>query len=118
MKAFIETITIIVSLIFCVQACKENTHFKSEECQTGSVGVINYTVNSRYYRTMEKFLVDGHEYLVFGAKLANSPTVVHSESCPCKEYKMTVVEVKRDTIYMHVNDTIYQYKPYITGNKQ
>ena len=36
---------------------------------------------------VDKWLVDGHEYLVFGSGLANPPTVIHNEACPCKEIK-------------------------------
>lgn len=36
---------------------------------------------------VEKWAIDGHEYLVFGSRLANPPTVIHNEACPCKELK-------------------------------
>lgn len=41
-------------------------------------------VGSRYERTVEKFTIEGHEYLLFSSKLANPPTVIHNENCPCK----------------------------------
>ena len=36
---------------------------------------------------VDKWVIDGHEYLVFGSGLANPPTVIHNEACPCKELK-------------------------------
>lgn len=32
---------------------------------------------------VQKWVIEGHEYLVFSSKLASPPTVIHSESCPC-----------------------------------
>lgn len=33
----------------------------------------------------EKIRIDDHDYLMFGSGLANPPTVIHSENCPCKQ---------------------------------
>lgn len=53
--------------------------------EPGFVYATRYTViGSPFRHDVEKFVVDGHEYLVFSAKVANPPTVIHSESCPCK----------------------------------
>ena len=41
-------------------------------------------IGSNYYRSIEKCTIEGHEYIIFGSKLANPPTVVHNENCPCK----------------------------------
>ena len=34
---------------------------------------------------IDKMTIDGHEYLLFSSKLANSPTVVHNMACPCNK---------------------------------
>lgn len=36
---------------------------------------------------VDKWVIDDHEYLIFGSGLANPPTVIHNEACPCMETK-------------------------------
>lgn len=35
-------------------------------------------------RHIKKATIDGHDYLLFFGKVSVPPTVIHSESCPCK----------------------------------
>ena len=50
--------------------------------------VVKYDVESQWTSTwLEKYVIEGHEYLVFHNKIANPPFVIHSESCPCHERK-------------------------------
>ena len=35
-------------------------------------------------RNIKKATIDGHDYLLFHGKISSAPTVIHSESCPCK----------------------------------
>ena len=75
---------IILSLLVasCGQAKDEETPITTKE----NVTVAEYeVVGTRYCHDVEKYVIDGHEYLVFSSKLANPPTVVHSEGCPCKD---------------------------------
>ena len=68
----------------CCQA--EQAPKEPEQTEQGVVYATKYkVVGSPYRHDVEKFVVDGHEYLVFSAKVANPPTVVHSEACPCKQ---------------------------------
>lgn len=39
---------------------------------------------------IRKFIIEGHEYLMFSSGVASSPTVVHNENCPCKKDKKDV----------------------------
>jgi hypothetical protein len=36
-----------------------------------------------YHYFIEKYVIEGHEYLLFSDRIASSPSVVHSASCPC-----------------------------------
>lgn len=65
-------------------ACSYSNTVQKEEKPVCTVTGYE-VVGSAYYRAVEKFTIDGHEYLVFSAKVANPPTVVHNECCPCKE---------------------------------
>ena len=48
--------------------------------------LVDYRIINANTRTwVEKIGVDGHEYLMFGDGLANPPTVLHNEACPCKQ---------------------------------
>lgn len=35
--------------------------------------------------TVEKLIIEGHEYWAIFGRLAGAPSVVHSETCPCKQ---------------------------------
>lgn len=75
MKILFVLLSVLISS--CVQPSAEN------EAQT--IVATSYTIKgSQYYRRVEKYIIEGHEYLVFSSKIANPPFVVHSESCPCK----------------------------------
>ena len=48
--------------------------------------LVDYKIiNSDTRDWVKKIRVDGCEYLMFGSGLANPPTVIHSEKCPCKQ---------------------------------
>lgn len=48
--------------------------------------LVDYKIKHNDTRVWaEKIRVDDHEYLLFGSSLANPPTVIHSENCPCKQ---------------------------------
>lgn len=48
--------------------------------------LVDYRIKNNDTRVwVEKMGVDGHEYLIFGSGLANPPTVLHNEACPCKQ---------------------------------
>lgn len=42
-----------------------------------------FTVKEGYPYHIEKYVIEGHEYLLFSDKLADAPSVIHSASCPC-----------------------------------
>ena len=79
---------IILLIILVISSCG-NCVTKSIEIspkeERERIIVTTYKVDGTNRSTcVEKFVIEGHEYLVFGSKLANPPTVIHSESCPCK----------------------------------
>jgi len=48
--------------------------------------LVDYRIINANTRTwVEKIRVDDHDYLMFGSGLANPPTVLHNEACPCKQ---------------------------------
>lgn len=65
-------------------SCKNNTQIT----KTDEKEIITFSeyriIGSNYYRSIEKCTIENHEYIIFGSKLANPPTVVHNENCPCK----------------------------------
>jgi hypothetical protein len=70
----------------CGSCCDgSDTHIVTNEKPGSSLDVIptsKYKVVGSYYN-VEKYVIEGHEYLIFSSKLANPPTVVHNENCPC-----------------------------------
>ena len=75
---------IIIALL--VASCGQGENTESAETTDGVVTVRKYkVVGTDFFRNVEKYVIDGHEYLVFSSKIANPPTVVHSEACPCKK---------------------------------
>lgn len=48
--------------------------------------LVDYKIKHNDTRVWaEKIRIDDHDYLMFGSGLANPPTVVHNEACPCKQ---------------------------------
>ena len=75
-----------IILALLVTACSQEKDEPKPTPVADEISVTHYEINgSQMYRSVEKFVIEGHEYLVFGAKLANPPTVVHNENCPCKK---------------------------------
>lgn len=81
---------IVLTILFC--SCKQT----SADYENNYIIASSYkVVGSSYCTDVEKFIIEGHEYLVFTSKVANPPTVIHSESCPCHE------ETQNDTIIIY-----------------
>ena len=77
-----KRILLLIALLFC--GCSQNdaepTKARRDRCV-----VTDFDVVGDRFLFVQKVTIEGHEYLLFSSKLANPPTVVHSESCPCKE---------------------------------
>ena len=77
-RLFVLLLAIVSS---CVQPSEENETQDGKDTIVATIYTIKGTQRSVH---VEKFIIEGHEYLVFSNKLANPPFVVHSEGCPCK----------------------------------
>ena len=76
---------LIVLLIALVSSCGRVATDDVEQDGKEVIVVTSYKVEgSLYLHNVEKFVIEGHDYLVFSSKIAYPPTIVHSESCPCK----------------------------------
>lgn len=85
MKKIVLVLSFLLSspIITVNKSCDEEDLSQYEENEI--ITVTKYKiVGTDYYRSVEKFVIEDHEYLVFGSKMGNPPTVIHSESCPCK----------------------------------
>ena len=47
--------------------------------------IRGYKVVGHADLTLEKLIIEGHEYWAIFGRLAGAPSVVHSETCPCKQ---------------------------------
>jgi len=75
-----------IILALLVASCGQENEVEKSETTDGVVTVTKYkVVGTNFCHDVEKYVIDGHEYLVFSSKIANPPTVVHSEACPCKK---------------------------------
>ena len=78
-----------IILALLVAACGQENDATMSEMSETTDGVVTATkykvVGTNFFHDVEKYVIDGHEYLVFSSKIANPPTVVHSEACPCKK---------------------------------
>lgn len=79
-KTFLILIAIAMLMVSCtVKPTEEKKHEHPNKCVVTELEVVG----TNFTRTVEKFTIEGHEYLVFTSKVANPPTVIHSESCSC-----------------------------------
>lgn len=86
--AFALLVTVLlVTLMACSSRGTEQTQQKPKGPEKEYVEIlVDYKIINANTRTwVEKIGVDGHEYLMFGDGLANPPTVLHNEACPCKQ---------------------------------
>ena len=67
------------------QKLKDST--KRTSTKPSAVRISTYDVKSSRDYYIEKYEIDGHEYLLFAGRLASSPAAVHSASCPCNQAK-------------------------------
>lgn len=86
----------LVVMMFMMMACSSGasdnkpsgtTHeYNGPEDQYATV-LVEYKIQGITHRRtwVEKMAVDGHEYLLFGGGIDTSPTVIHSENCPCTD---------------------------------
>ena len=76
---------LMLSFALVVSSCKQVATDDVVQDRKDTIVVTSYTVKwTQFYRHVEKFIIEGHEYLLFSSQIANPPFVVHSESCPCK----------------------------------
>lgn len=90
MKKILFALTLLFLLVGCGQPV--TTQVQPQTTQSDNVAkiLVEYKIqpageSGRCW--VDKWEVDDHEYLVFGSGLANPPTVIHNEACPCKEIK-------------------------------
>lgn len=87
MKKILLAFALLVTLMACSNPGTEQTQQKPKGPEKGyaEILVVYKIINADTRTWVEKIGVDGHEYLMFGSGLANPPTVIHSEKCPCKQ---------------------------------
>ena len=78
----------VLLLALVVSSCGQSSAEKEAQNGKDTIVATTYTIKGspfpHFPHYVEKFIIEGHEYLVFGSKIAYPPFVVHSESCPCK----------------------------------
>lgn len=92
MKKILFILTLLFLLVGCDQSQSVTTQVQPQTIQSDKVAkvLVDYKIQptgSSGRCWVDKWEVDGHEYLIFGSGLANPPTVIHNEACPCKELK-------------------------------
>lgn len=90
MKKILLAFALLVTLVACSSPMTEQTQPVVENPGGPEKGyaeiLVDYKIIHSDTKTwVEKIRVDDHDYLMFGSGLANSPTVIHSENCPCKQ---------------------------------
>lgn len=90
MKKILLTFALLVTLVACSGPAPEQTQpvVQKQRCPEKGYAeiLVDYKIKHSDTRTwVEKIRVDDHDYLMFGSGLANPPTVIHSENCPCKQ---------------------------------
>ena len=89
MKKILLVLALLTTLVACSPAPTSEQPMvqKQRGPEKGYAEIlVDYKIINRDTRTwVEKIGVDGHEYLMFGSGLANPPTVIHNEACPCKQ---------------------------------
>ena len=91
MKKLLLALTLLATLVACsptptpeqTQTVEQNPN--GPEKGYAKILVDYRIINSDTRDWVKKIRVDGCEYLMFGSGLANPPTVIHSEKCPCKQ---------------------------------
>jgi hypothetical protein len=90
MKKILLVFTLLVTLVACSGPAPEQTQQVVQNPKGPEKGyaeiLVNYKIKHSDTRVWaEKIRIDDHDYLMFGSGLANPPTVIHSENCPCKQ---------------------------------
>lgn len=80
MKKIVLLLVVILLSVSCVKPNPKKE--KAIKVNEEAIRPIRYKVIGTCHK-VEKMVIEGHEYLVFSSNLANPPTVIHSESCPC-----------------------------------
>lgn len=76
---------LVLLLALVVSSCGQSSAEKEAQDGKDTIVATSYKVEGTlFYRKVEKFIIEGHEYIVFSSKVATPPFVMHSESCPCK----------------------------------
>ena len=90
MKQILTIFAIVLMMVSCSQPSQQRQpKFEYSGPETGYAEIlVDYRIHGTSGKTwVKKIAVDDHEYLMFGSGLANPPTVIHSENCPCKRRK-------------------------------
>lgn len=89
MKKILLVFALLTMLVACgpVQTSEQPMVQHPEGPEKGYAEIlVDYHIRYNDTRVwVEKIGIDGHEYLMFGSGLANPPTVIHAETCPCKQ---------------------------------
>ena len=90
MKKILLVFALLVTLVACGGPVPDQTQpvVQNQRCPKKEYAeiLVDYKIKHSDTRTwVEKIRVDDHDYLLFGSGLANPPTVIHSENCPCKQ---------------------------------
>lgn len=92
MKASLWIVFISLITFGLVTACNERSEAAERVETNKEIHVEEYKAVG-FHSTdciIRKFIIEGHEYLMFSSGVASSPTVVHNENCPCKKDKKDV----------------------------
>lgn len=89
MKKILLAFALLTALVACSPAptSEQSTVQYPRGPEKGYAEIlVDYKIKHNDTRVwVEKISVDNHDYLMFGSSLANPPTVIHSENCPCKQ---------------------------------
>ena len=82
---YMKKLIFILFALSLTLACDGPTQEIKKEMQVVQVERFKISPETHSSSRVEKWTIEGHEYLLFINKMANPPTVRHSESCPCHE---------------------------------
>jgi len=90
MKKILLEFALLTTLVACSGPAPEQTQPVVQNPNGPEKGyaeiLVDYKIkNNDTWVWVEKIRVDDHDYPMFGSGLANPPTVLHSENCPCKQ---------------------------------
>ncbi len=90
MKKLLLAFALLTTLVACSGPAPEQTQSVVQNPNGPEKGyaeiLVDYKIKHSNTKVwVEKIRVDDHDYLLFGSALANPPTVIHSENCPCKQ---------------------------------